>query len=62
MALRADAIRFGPSFGKSVTTCSGGAAMERYYGQPPGFVRLSVGLEDADAIIAELGRMLGSGT
>jgi methionine-gamma-lyase len=61
MARRAGAIRFGPGFGKSVTTCNGGAAMERYYGQPPGFVRVSVGLEDAEEIIAELGRTLGSG-
>jgi cystathionine beta-lyase/cystathionine gamma-synthase len=61
MARRTGAIRFGPSFGKSVTTCNGGAAMERYYGQPSGFVRVSVGLEDADEIIAEFGRMLGSG-
>ncbi|MFM7785500.1 MAG: PLP-dependent transferase [Gammaproteobacteria bacterium] len=42
MARRADTIRFAPSFGKSVTTCNGGAAMERYYRQPPGFIRLSV--------------------
>lgn len=58
MARRTRSIRFGPSFGKSVTTCSGGPAMERYYGQPPGFVRVSVGLEYADDIITGLRRML----
>ena len=42
----------------SIKTLASGAAMERYYGQPPGFVRLSVGLEDADEILAQLGRML----
>lgn len=35
-------------------------SLERH-GLPPGLIRLSVGLEGADALIADLGRALGSG-
>ena len=58
MANSSSFIRFGPSFGMAITSCNGGTASERYYDQPAGFVRLSIGLEDPEDIITELDRIL----